>query len=188
MTTAVVTAASAPVTGAWRCGRCLGCVLTGDCRSCEACRRRYQRGDAKAEGCWQRVCRENKSQYANLLVRQKIYDEALPLYTQALASSEYQDMSERRALVLRNRAYCYWNLQRAAEARADAEEAVRIEPRNATNHLRLVQALILGGAGTAEIRAVAEDGTKQCDPTDKFYQRLVAQLRKCDADAAAAKA
>ena len=75
--------------------------------------------------------------HANLLFRNKDYIGALNMYTSALDNAD----GRKRALLLRNRSSCLFELGQYDEAVANAEEAISIEQEHVTNHWRKVQAL-----------------------------------------------
>ena len=68
---------------------------------------------------------------ANLLFRNKDYAGALTAYTSALDMPTHAGGSN-RALLLRNRSSCLFELGRYDEAVANAEEAISIEPEHVT--------------------------------------------------------
>ena len=68
--------------------------------------------------------------HANLLFRNKDYIGALNMYTSALDNAD----GRKRALLLRNRSSCLFELGRYDEAVANAEEVISIEQEHVTNH------------------------------------------------------
>ena len=71
------------------------------------------------------------------------------MHGRCMSLPKYAPGTLSRALILRNRSFCYLKLQRGHEAHADAEEAIAITPRNSTNHLRATAALDMIGAHAA---------------------------------------
>ena len=102
--------------------------------------------------------------HANELFRKKEYAGALNAYTSALAPRPAGGLvltQGYRALLLRNRSCCLFELGRYDEALADADEAISIEPQHATNHWRKVQVLeqksiVQQVVGSAINRAILE--------------------------------
>lgn len=77
----------------------------------------------------------------NYWMRSSHHLQALPCYTAALKTEKYMNPGKDRALVLRNRSYCYKEISQFKDAINDAEEALSMEPSKCDNHWRRVDAL-----------------------------------------------
>ena len=136
------------------CGKCAGCLFEasnrycGKCKSCQTEEKEAAKPGAKPKTREQRIakcdeciCHENHSGRGNMFMRTKQEVLAATEYTKALALEKYQAKTKDRALVLRNRSFCYCQMKQLDEALADAEEAISIEPQKIENHWRKVNAL-----------------------------------------------
>jgi len=164
-----------------RCS-CESCVRVADCGECKACLKVREMGRKSKEPvprkdehvCYERVCQLQYSKYANMLVRCHEYEKALPAFDAALTERQ---LAPKRALVLRNRAYCLMKLGRYGEALADAQLAIELEPEGASNWFRQMDALMELAKVAQQEKNAAEEYRRwlQARETVERWRAYVAQ-------------
>ncbi|KAL1515853.1 hypothetical protein AB1Y20_002468 [Prymnesium parvum] len=153
------------------CGVCSACKRSRNCNSCGSCEM-AKAGSTRRDACWRRICVENKFMLANAYMRADKHEDALPLYTQSLGMPKFAEQNRLRAMVLRNRSFCFYKLKRGEEALKDADEACAICPGNSTNHLRRFQSIGLISDDPNEQMRALEEGLRYMEEAERRHEAI----------------